>query len=1046
MKRVLFLSLHSCLLLTVCLDLSAQALRRKPIFTLGTSRRLEVAAEDTAQLSVDSVSPNRVDAADLYSPLGLALDTSVTPPILYVSDTLNHRILAWRNAGSFANGAPADLILGQRDRYSALPQGPATGISTGFTLPLGLAVDRQGSLYVADAGNNRILRFPKPFSQPADSIFPDIVIGQTSFSANGANQGGLSDRSLFLGVQAARVGLTFDAQGNLFVTDVGNNRLLRYSANDLAEGRNGPRASLVLGQPDFTTNSAPANRDDKAKLVRPLSVALDSTGRIYVTDVGLRVLYYPASAANINGAPADRILGTRPRTVTGQPVLPPVNEFTIGAPANQPAEGIVVVDNRLLVLDSAANRALLYDPPEQWPAETQNQPSPPARFVFGQTNFNASNKDGGPGATNASGFSSPGAAIFSNGELFVADTGNNRILVFRQAAGTFSSASRVLGQLGFDLGAPNLLEGREFDNESGLALDASVSPPRVYVADTNNNRILGFRSLQAIRTGATADLVIGQVDLARALINSPGNDVERPNQTGLYLPTGLAVDLAGNLWVADTGNGRVLRFPKPFDRGGQTQQADLVIGQQSFTSKITDATSRTMRAPWGLALTLDGVDPARPGGGLTVADQAHHRVLYFAKPFATGMAATSVLGQPDFFTTLASSATNRFSQPRGIALDSEDRLYVADSANNRVQIYDRIHGVQGLAAPLATVPGINFPVSISISRNNGTFWVAEGSANRVLRFPRFDDLARVNFSSDSSLTWCTGGGLSCRASAVALDAFDNLLVADLAHRVSYYAPGLRVFNGANFAEGSLSPGTISSIFPVANTCGTIPCVIVNFGSETKAFDELPNPVPMPRELANLQVTVDDQAVPLYFVSPTQINFQLPMGLASSGSALVTVRNASTGQLYGTLDLGLKVASPAFFTRGASGSGPIAAVNQDNTIHAPTNAIRVGDVIALYGTGQGYVPGAPPDGSPAQGLTPTPNRPRVTLDGRAVPDENITYSGLAPELLGVWQLNLKIPDNAPIGNAVRLVAFMNDISSLDPANAARVQTTIAIRTR
>ncbi len=1045
MKRVFSLSLHSCLLLTFCLDLSAQALRRKPIFTLGVPRRLEVAAEDTAQVSVDSVSPNLVDAADLYSPLGLAVDTSATPPILYVSDSLNHRILAWRNAGSFANGAPADLILGQRDRYSALPQGPATGISTGFTLPLGLAVDRQGNLYIADAGNNRILRFPRPFDQPPDAIFPNMVIGQTSFGANVANQGGLSDRSLFLGIQAARVGLTFDAQGNLFVTDVGNNRLLRYSANDLADGRNGPRASLVLGQPDFTTSTAATNREDKTRMVRPLSVALDSTGRIYVSDLGLRVLYFPASAANVNGASADRILGTRPRQVTGQPVLPPVNEFALGAPTNQPAEGIVVVDNRLLVLDSGANRALLYDPPEQWPAETQNQPSPPAKFVFGQTNFNASTVDGGQGTTNASGFRSPGAAIFTNGELFVADTGNNRVVVFRQAAGTFSIASRVLGQLGFDLGSPNLMEGREFDGPSGLVLDASVSPPRVYVADTNNNRILGFRSLRAAKTGATADLVIGQVDLFRSLINSPGNDPERPTQTGLYLPTGLAVDTAGNLWVADSGNGRVLRFPKPFDRGGQPQQADLVIGQQSFTTKINDATSRTMRAPWGLALTLDGIDPSRPAGGLVVADQAHHRVLYFAKPFASGMAATSVIGQPDFFTATASTATNRFNQPRGIALDSEDRLYVADSGNNRVQIYDRVHGIQGVASPLATVPGLNLPISISISRNNGTFWVAEGSINRVLRFPRFEDLPRVNYASDSSISWCAGGQ-ACRASAVTLDAFDNLMVADLANRVSYYAPGVRVFNGANFAEGSLAPGTISSIFPVANTCGATACVVVNFGSETKAFDELPNPVPMPRELANLQVTVDDQPVPLYFISPTQINFLMPMALPSSGSALVAVRNVSTGQLYGTLDLGLKVASPAFFTRGAGGSGPIAAINQDNTIHAPTNAIRVGDVIALYGTGQGFVPGAPPDGNVAEGLTPTPNRPRVTLDGRSVPDENITYSGLAPQLLGVWQLNLKIPDNAPIGNSVRLVAFMNDISSLDPANAARVQTTIAIRQR
>src|SRR4051794_25097124 len=68
--------------------------------------------------SVDTAAPNLVEGRELFNPAGIALDTSVTPPILYVSDTQNNRIMAWQNALSFTNGKPADRIIGQLDQYS----------------------------------------------------------------------------------------------------------------------------------------------------------------------------------------------------------------------------------------------------------------------------------------------------------------------------------------------------------------------------------------------------------------------------------------------------------------------------------------------------------------------------------------------------------------------------------------------------------------------------------------------------------------------------------------------------------------------------------------------------------------------------------------------------------------------------------------------------------------------------------------------------------------------------------------------------------------
>ena len=143
------------------------------------------------QLTLSTTQANWVEGRELNSPQGIAVDTSTSPPIVYVSDTANNRVLVWRRADSFTAGAPSDLVIAQRDRFSTFAQGPGATLSTGLAAPAGLAV-RNGYLYVADTGNNRILRFPNPLQQA--ELFPDLVIGQPSFNSGNANNGGVSAR------------------------------------------------------------------------------------------------------------------------------------------------------------------------------------------------------------------------------------------------------------------------------------------------------------------------------------------------------------------------------------------------------------------------------------------------------------------------------------------------------------------------------------------------------------------------------------------------------------------------------------------------------------------------------------------------------------------------------------------------------------------------------------------------------------------------------------------------------------------------------------
>src|SRR5580704_11815919 len=103
-----------------------------------------------------ATAPNLVEGREFNNAAALAIDTSGATPILYVADTGNNRVLAWKNASAFTKGDFAGKVIGQRDFLSTAAKGPGSDLSTGLTAPVALAVDRSGNLYVLDAGNNRI--------------------------------------------------------------------------------------------------------------------------------------------------------------------------------------------------------------------------------------------------------------------------------------------------------------------------------------------------------------------------------------------------------------------------------------------------------------------------------------------------------------------------------------------------------------------------------------------------------------------------------------------------------------------------------------------------------------------------------------------------------------------------------------------------------------------------------------------------------------------------------------------------------------------------
>ncbi len=725
-----------------------------------------------------ATAPNLVEGREFSNPQAVAVDTSVSPSILYVADTGNNRVLVWKNASGFSNGAFADKVIGQRDFLTTAAQGPDADLSTGLYEPVALAVDVRGNLYVIDAGNNRILRYPIPLAQSADLPPVDLVIGQSDLNGRAANAGqsGPSANSLAFstGSGTFRAGLAFDAQGNLWVSDPGNNRVLRFPAAELAPGAsNQPSADLVLGQPDFTSNSLPAgaNATGKNYLSQPSGLGFDPKGRLFIADAANRVAVYAPPFAI--GQLSSRIMGVV-IAVSGQPAPPATSASTLGATDSNgsaaPPEDVFFIGASPYVVDTGSARILGYAPFDQWSSEATAF-SPAATLVIGQPNFQTNLSNQGapqPSASTLAGplpnpqVSGPAGAAFDGTNLYVTDSGNNRVLAFpSQAGGLAVSANRVLGQDDFEYDSVNLIEGREAGFDSNLnsctfngafpfsaggsaVIDAVANPPHLYVADPLNNRVLGFLDYRLVNAGGKADLAVGQPDLLTGVPNYPTGDGASTNDQGLWSPEGLAVDANGNLYVADACNGRVLRFPAPFAQPqGAMPRADLVLGQTTFFNQpIKDPSHQTMRSAYGLALSS--------AGDLVVSDPLANRILFFRKPqggdFESGASASNVFGQADF----SSSLPVLFSGPHLIALDSSDQLYVADTGNNRVAVLPNVTIAGDNPPVLFSLTSLSNPFGIAVDQNSGEIWVSNTGANQTLRYPQYQNVIS-NPAPDSTL-------------------------------------------------------------------------------------------------------------------------------------------------------------------------------------------------------------------------------------------------------------------------------------------------------
>jgi uncharacterized protein (TIGR03437 family) len=181
-------------------------------------------------------------------------------------------------------------------------------------------------------------------------------------------------------------------------------------------------------------------------------------------------------------------------------------------------------------------------------------------------------------------------------------------------------------------------------------------------------------------------------------------------------------------------------------------------------------------------------------------------------------------------------------------------------------------------------------------------------------------------------------------------------------------------------------------------------------------------VPLPTTLSGVQVLINNIPAPLVFVSPQQINFQLPSS-ATGSTAQVLVTEYGVSSSPAALPLGLLI--PGVFTIDQTGTGQGAVLLANTSILAgPTSIpgaqpVAKGQAISIFCTGLGAVSNSPAAGQPAPAspLARVLNTPSVTIGSATAP---LLFAGLAPGYVGLYQINVTVPDNAPPGDAVPLV--------------------------
>lgn len=722
------------------------------------------------------------------------------------------------------------------------------------------------------------------------------------------------------------------------------------------------------------------------------------------------------------------ISGQAAREVIGQPTF---TELGAGAPSAYQlgaAQGIAYANNMLFVVDSnlhglvppVNNRVLIYDNTSSFiypPAAEVPQggrcnlcvgtPSVgQASIVLGQPNFTSTASP----YTTQSGFRNPTNVATNGTVLVVSDTDNNRVLLWKSIpTSNDQPADIVLGQSSFTTANIGL-------SASGMRGPQGVwvQGNRLFVADTQNSRVLIWNSIPTANN-QPADVVLGEPNFSTA----PSQTVSDlpPTASNLFDPVAVSSD-GTHVFVTDLGHNRVLIWNSIPTQNGQP--ADVVVGQQNMTSELDNGSpinstcvpngsdaSGNATYPNNCVPTIcpsTGNDSAgnpfypqrcgfvlelprfalSDGQRLFISDSGNDRVLvYNSIPMTNGQSADLFLGQPDQYSDQVTTSTDTFRPdanilesapsvtptPYALAWDGTN-LYVSDPYDFRVLVFT-------MGTPNISLTGITNGASLN------TFAVGTVSLTLTGTSITAGDTVTITITSPGATsTTCPAAGVACYTYTVkSTDTLASIVVA-LANLINA-APDPNVIASANIVSGTLfvvnlvarQPGLAGNGIGYSATATSATSASGGVASETATAggsalaggaaaaelapgtlvtiygqnlaDTTATATPdvngnYPTNFQGVQMYFDGIRAPILYVSPGQINTQLPFDTEGSNGASAYVR---TVHKDGTVTVTNAISVPVISGYGNPGifAFPGTEPRVAMAYHTSGNAIAVVDV-------------------------------------------------------------------------------------------------------